>query len=98
MDLPPPAIDFAHRYYGGLAMDAKEIVFNNAVEDPWQYAGMQSLEYPDYQYKMVANLINCTDCAHCIDIHEIQADDPEILTAIRIDTQNHIKKWLGWYN
>lgn len=68
MNLDVPAIGYAHSYYGNTAMNASNIVFNNAVEDPWQYAGMRSIPYPSYQTELFTNLINCTDCAHCVDI------------------------------
>ena len=35
MNLDSPAIGFAHSYYGNTAMNATNIVFNNAIEDPW---------------------------------------------------------------
>lgn len=29
--------------YGGLAITGKNIVFANAIEDPWQWAGMRQI-------------------------------------------------------
>ena len=56
-------------------MNASNIVFNNAIEDPWQYAGMREIAYPSYQTDLIANLIDCTDCAHCVDIHVEKESD-----------------------
>ena len=75
MNLDSPAINYAHTYYGNTAMNATNIVFNNAIEDPWQYAGMRSIPYPEYQTELFANLIDCTDCAHCVDIGVAKDDD-----------------------
>lgn len=73
-DLAPPAIGYAKYTYGDTSMRASNIVFNNAIEDPWQYAGMREIDHP-YQADLVANLIDCTDCAHCVDIHVAKDSD-----------------------
>jgi hypothetical protein len=38
-----PAVDYYINRYGGLNITGKNIVFANAIEDPWQYAGMRQL-------------------------------------------------------
>ena len=38
-----PAVDFYNNLYGGLNITGKNIVFVNAAEDPWQYAGMRKI-------------------------------------------------------
>lgn len=37
-------VDDTNNYYGGLNIDATQILFVNAIEDPWQYAGMRTLQ------------------------------------------------------
>jgi len=32
---------------GGLNNNGTNIVFNNAIEDPWQYAGMRKVHNPE---------------------------------------------------
>jgi hypothetical protein len=38
-----PAVQYYIDRYGGLNITGKNIVFANAIEDPWQYAGMRQL-------------------------------------------------------
>ena len=69
--------------FGGLNNNGTNIVFNNAIEDPWQYAGMRKVHNPEKQTSIVANLMECVDCAHCIDLHGDQPTDPPEVTAVR---------------
>ena len=72
--------------FGGLNNNGTNIVFNNAIEDPWQYAGMRKVHNPEKQTSIVTNLIECVDCAHCIDLHGNKPDDPPEVTAARLAT------------
>lgn len=38
-----PKIDYYITKYGGLDITGDNIVFANAIEDPWQWAGMRQL-------------------------------------------------------
>lgn len=38
----PPAVDWYNQLYGGLNITGENIVFANAIEDPWKYAGLRS--------------------------------------------------------
>jgi hypothetical protein len=38
-----PAVSYYVDKFGGLNITGKNIVFANAVEDPWQYAGMRQI-------------------------------------------------------
>ena len=67
--IPPPAIEFTNNYFGGLNITGSNIFFMNAIEDPWRYAGMQKIHDPVLQKDMRAHLIDCKDCAHCVDLH-----------------------------
>ena len=42
-----PAVSFYNKKYGGLDIVATNIVFANAIEDPWQFAGMRKVKNPD---------------------------------------------------
>jgi len=44
---------------------------------------------------MVARLINCTDCGHCIDLHAPAPTDSPELTAVRDEIASTIKQWLA---
>lgn len=65
-----PDIDGTNAYFGGLNMVADNILFTNAVEDPWQYAGMPPniTNQEQINHNMQSILIDCTDCGHCIDL------------------------------
>ena len=38
-----PAVDFYTKRYGGMEITGKNIIYANAIEDPWQYAGMRHI-------------------------------------------------------
>lgn len=42
-DLPPPHVDATNARYGGLNITGENIYFANAIEDPWQWAGMREI-------------------------------------------------------
>ena len=85
-DVPLPDAAAVNYKFGGLNNNGTNIVFNNAVEDPWQYAGMRKVHDPAVQTTIVTNLIDCTDCAHCVDMLPDAANDPPALTKARQDT------------
>jgi len=35
LNIPPPAIEYAHSYYGDTSMKADNIFFLTSIEDPW---------------------------------------------------------------
>ena len=39
----PPIVDYYNERYGGLDILGSNIVYANAIEDPWQYAGMRHI-------------------------------------------------------
>lgn len=55
----PPSVDSYNKLYGGLDIQGSNIVFANAIEDPWQYAGMRKIHDTATQIEMEAVLINC---------------------------------------
>ena len=77
-------------------MNASNIVFNNAIEDPWQWAGMREIKDPALQPNLKANMIDCENCAHCIDIHKPLETDAQSLVDARKNTQDQISQWMGW--
>lgn len=44
--LTGPAVDYYNTKFGGLNITGSNILFVNAIEDPWQYAGMRELQSP----------------------------------------------------
>ena len=45
-EVPLPQTAAANYRLGGLNNNGANIVFNNAIEDPWQYAGMRKVHNP----------------------------------------------------
>ncbi len=72
-----PRVDYYINKYSGIS-DAAKIIFLNAAEDPWQYAGMSQNVPKDVSYK--SYLIDCQNCGHCIDLSTPSPNDPPILT------------------
>ena len=68
-----PNTDFINQYTGALNIKGENIIFLNAAEDPWQYASMRQLTKD--QSKMVNILIDCNNCAHCVDLHTPSEND-----------------------
>ena len=59
-----PAVEETNLYYGGWNLSTSNTFFVNGVEDPWQWAGVrQSLGET-----VPAVVVNCTQCAHCVDL------------------------------
>lgn len=80
--------------FGGLNITGDHIYFFNAQEDPWQYAGLRHIKNPEEHKKQKAWLIECTDCAHCIDLHTPSASDPKSLKEGRAHAISTITEWL----
>jgi hypothetical protein len=80
--------------YGGLDIKSSQIVFANAIEDPWQYASMRTIKDPATQSGMKAILIDCQDCGHCVDLRTPADSDPPSLTIARNQIQSQITAWL----
>jgi hypothetical protein len=79
-----PKVDWYIEKYGGLDITGTNIVFANAIEDPWQWAGMRQIKHPDTTQKsMLALLINCNNCGHCVDLSTPSYADTPALTAAR---------------
>jgi hypothetical protein len=78
----PPKVDWYNSYYGSTNITGEKIIFANAIEDPWQYAGMRQLN-PQTQSGMKNVLINCNNCAHCIDLRTPSPTDAPTLTNAR---------------
>ncbi len=64
------------------------MIFVNAIEDPWQYAGMRTVTDPEKQPDMVAYLIDCNDCGHCADLYTPSDADTPVLTLARKKIKN----------
>ena len=91
-----PHVTKTNAIYGGLDISGWNIFFVNAIEDPWQWAGMRELTYPDSLHKSdVAALIDCDDCGHCIDFHTPYEGQPEALTAVQEQIADVVGQWIA---
>ncbi len=63
-----PKTDYTNKMYGGTNIKGHNIIFVNAEEDPWQWAGMRDYNPPHYP-SIQSLMVNCTNCGHCIDFH-----------------------------
>ena len=90
-----PAVDFYVKKYGGLDITGDNIVYANAIEDPWQWAGMRQIKHPlDTQKNQRAFLIDCNNCGHCVDLSTPSPADTPGLTLARQRIQAQITAWL----
>jgi len=92
--IEPPTPGFVNEYFGGENILAPRTVFLNAVEDPWKYAGLLSLnsEQKKVQWQ---HLIDCDNCAHCIDLKAPSPNDPAALTESRELIYAQLREWLS---
>ncbi|CAD8145075.1 unnamed protein product [Paramecium octaurelia] len=63
----------------------------NGGEDPWQTASL--IKPTKANSKVITYLIDCDDCAHCVDLNAPSDDDPVILTQTRQAIENTFKQW-----
>jgi hypothetical protein len=90
-----PNIEYTNGYTGGLEITGDNIFFVNGIEDPWQWAGMREIYNPSIQGNMVARLVNCTDCGHCVDLGTPSPNDPQALIEVREEILTQIQTWLA---
>ena len=90
----PPAVNFYNKWYGGLNITGDKIVFANAAEDPWQYAGLTKIQNQTSQAGMKTVYINCNNCAHCVDLHTPSPADAPTLTNARSLIKQTVAQWL----
>jgi len=81
--------------FGGLDNRGKRIYFFNAIEDPWQYAGMRNITDPEKHPDQKAWLIDCENCAHCVDLKTPTDSDADSLKNGREDAYKQLD---AWYN
>ena len=90
----PPAVNFYNKWYGGLNITGDKIIFANAVEDPWQYAGLTKIQNQTTQSGMKTVYINCNNCAHCVDLRTPSPADAPTLTNARNFIKQTVTQWL----
>jgi len=81
--------------YGDIRMGehTSKIIFTNGSEDPWQWAGIRL--NTSKSKDIIVLLIDCSNCAHLVDLQPEEVDDPQVLKNAR----NVIRKtFIQWFN
>lgn len=71
--------------YGSVNLVTTNTFFVNGGEDPWQWAGVSQTSLNN-----ISRLLQCENCAHCVDLYTAKPSDSELLTKTRVQ----IQKWL----
>jgi len=78
--------------FGATDLVGSNIFFTNGVEDGWKWASVRDIKLDGTS--MTAHVIDCDDCAHCVDLHDETDDDADDLKATRSQQRKHINRWL----
>lgn len=76
--------------YGATGLAATKIIFTNGGEDPWQHASVTKTTNPH----IIPIVIDCDDCAHCVDLHGESPNDAPELVAARKRITKIFGKWI----
>ena len=87
-----PDVTTTNYDFGGLDLEAFNLIFTNGVEDPWRHASLDQSKG-----QMVSILINCTDCAHCVDLYNPTPNDSPQLKLSRNIEVFYFSTWLQDY-
>ena len=82
-----PNVHHTNLLLGETHLARTNIFFTNGVEDPWKWAGAMSV--PEGS-GMEAQVVDCEDCAHCVELYTPTDDDADTLKAAR----KRIETWL----
>jgi len=89
-----PNVNFTNEKYGGVHLDATNIVFTSGTIDPWHALGVTNYtaKLPQYPSELPVYI---TGTAHCNDLYAPNADsDPESLTYAREVVAKKVDQWL----
>lgn len=64
--------------FGGVELEATNLIFTNGGEDPWQWASKRSPSKGMQSY-----VADCNECAHCVDLETPSSHDSLVLKTIR---------------
>lgn len=60
--LPQPDVT-VNPYYGGLNLQATNVIFTNGSEDPWKWASLTTSQNGN-----IAIVSDCNDCGHGVEL------------------------------
>lgn len=89
---PANGIREMNTLFGSTQMRGSNIFFTNGVEDGWQWAAMRKLEFKGTN--MEAHVVDCEDCAHCVDLYTEKDSDAPDLKKTRKRIREHVARWL----
>eukprot|EP01015_Nassula_variabilis_P007688 TRINITY_DN1595_c0_g1_i10.p1 TRINITY_DN1595_c0_g1~~TRINITY_DN1595_c0_g1_i10.p1 ORF type:complete len:164 (-),score=22.35 TRINITY_DN1595_c0_g1_i10:116-607(-) len=83
-----PDIENTNNQFGATLLRATNLIMTNGIEDPWQWASEKQSHG-----SMIAMVIRCEGCAHCIDIVNPKPDDSIRLVFARLRIVHNFMRW-----
>ncbi|CAI2368674.1 unnamed protein product [Moneuplotes crassus] len=74
-------------FFGSDMIRGSNTFYTNGGEDPWQWVGVTHV-YDELN--QVSRLLQCENCAHCVELYNEREDDSDELKQVRLE----IKEWL----
>jgi hypothetical protein len=90
---PKAGIDHFNLMFGREHLRGSNIFFTNGVEDGWQFAGHRVDTHDNTS--MTSHVVDCENCAHCVDLYTEKASDAQDLKETRKRIRLHVAAWLG---
>ena len=87
-----PDVNITNLNLGGFDLKTTNIIFTNGGEDPWQWAGIRK-----DKDEMRAILIDCDNCAHCVELYTEKEEDSDILKNARTEIEERMSSWIEEY-
>lgn len=87
-----PDVNRTNLNLGGWDLQTTNIIFTNGGEDPWQWAGIR-----EDKNDMRAILIDCDNCAHCVELYTEKEGDSEVLKNARKEIEERMDSWIEEY-
>ena len=82
-----PDVKSTNTEYGDVRLAGSNILFTNGIEDIWKPCSIESLPQDS---PMKAIMIDCDDCAHCVDFSNPSDKDSENLKKARLEIEAYI--------
>ena len=76
--------------FGGVNLQATNMVMTNGCEDPWQWATKNTTTG-----SMTAIYVDCDDCGHCVDFHGDTSSTPDTLKQAQAKIESLVKGYLS---
>lgn len=83
-----PKTEETNVLFGSVNLKGSNIFFTNGVEDGWRWAGLQEVKAGS---PMISEVIDCPDCAHCVELYTEKDSDAQVLK----ETRQRIRKFFN---